>query len=142
MQRYLPILLIVLAVAGFFYFSGNKSTYPSPSVSPEVSASYDYNFEFKSLDAKKPTQMYVIVASKTQDVRKQLPINLEAFANGKSVWKGMVDGSPSEVCRDATGCGVDGPDTKTLNLKAGDKLEFTATGKDGKIIAKDSATIN
>lgn len=134
--------IIVLAVIGFFLYSQNSSKPSTESQNQQTAQEPDgsYTFEVISLKDKPAGNSYVIVASQTQDVREQLPISIEYLKNGKSVWAGVISGDPAKVCRDKTGCGVDGPNIKDLNLMSGDSLEMVAKGKDGTVLAKDSAS--
>ena len=131
-------VVIVLAILGFVAFnSQNKSQAPtSTSQVPQEAPVGTYALEFSGAGASP----YIIVGSKTEDVREQLPITIEFLKNGTSAWTGTIDGDPSVVCRDATGCGMEGPDFNDLKMGKDDKLEVIAKGKDGTILARDNGS--
>lgn len=98
-------------------------------------------FEFLSVPEYKPIStlaeekpVYIIVASSgTLDIRKALPIELKITVDGKEVWRGKIAGNPTKVCRDATGCSVEGPVIKKEWLAG--ELVLTATGSKGEVLA-------
>jgi len=140
------IAVIAVVVIGFVFYTYQNKSQPAPSPTSEQTAaptSPDGTFAFEIIsDPNKPGSSYVIVGSQTKDVREELPIYLEYFKNGVSAWKGTIDGDPAKICRDKTGCGIDGPNFADLNISQGDTLEMVATTADGTVLAKDSGAIN
>lgn len=70
-----------------------------------------YNYETGQYQSTFPFghQNEVIVASQSQDVRQQLPIDLIFRGNNQEVWKSTIPNDPQRNCRGADGCSVPGP---------------------------------
>ena len=80
------------------------------------------------------TSPYLIVASDGDpDMTQQLPIKVELKVDGETVLTTTITGDPKKVCRDATGCSIQGPPIKPE--WEGKKLELIATGKNGQVLA-------
>lgn len=84
-------------------------------------------------------RVHLIVARDPQrdlsfDVRQYLPISLMLFVNGAPVWEGRVEGDANSVCRDATGCSIDGP--LMSSSWQGKSLELIAVGRTGELLAR------
>lgn len=76
---------------------------------------------------------FIVASNGNPDVRTLLPITLVLKVDGKVEWTGKIDGDPKLVCRDQTGCSVDGP---TMKSEWKDKsINLTATSGGGQVLA-------
>src|SRR3989338_2117247 len=80
-------------------------------------ATSQFNFEFKDVDQdwKQVSSLtyghkvHFIIASKSADVRQQLPITITITVSGKEVFKVKIPNDSVSYCRGADGCSIDGP---------------------------------
>ena len=103
-------------------------------------AASTFKFEFYNFETGKTVSAFpfghqneVIVASSSQDVRGQLPIDLSLKINGQEVWSATIPNDPHQSCRGADGCSTRGPIVNDPGQSA--PVELTAAGRDGKTIA-------
>lgn len=77
---------------------------------------------------------FVVASDGTHDVRKDLPIRIHMWVNDVLTYSLTFNGNPSEVCRNATGCSVDGP---TIPAEwRGQTVRVEAYGKDGTLLSR------
>ncbi|MBI2096913.1 MAG: hypothetical protein HYT40_02035, partial [Candidatus Sungbacteria bacterium] len=111
----------------------------TPSPSPETALGFweflDINDDWKKVSALPfGHRVHLVAASNgSPDVRTLLPVKIELKVNGSLVWQTTIQGDPALTCRDATGCSIDGPVIQSS--WQGSKIELTARGKDGKLLA-------
>ena len=128
----------VLVVLAFLAFSNSPSSAQSAAQSTTSQAAFSfefYNFQTNNYVTTFPFghNNEVIVASKTQDVRNQLPISLSLKIAGNEKWSSTIANDPTQNCRDATGCSTRGP---TISDPGADSyVELSAKGKDGQSLA-------
>lgn len=120
---------ILLAAVAVFLLSGSVA-YATAGYNFEF---YDYNTEATTSTFPFSHQSEVIVASQTQDVRNQLPINLILSLNGKQIWRAIIPNDVQTNCRGANGCSLRGP--LINDPGANTNVALTATGKNGQLLA-------
>ncbi len=126
------LVLTVLGMVGLAQASAQAQTNAGQS---------NYNFEFldpqnnrQPLPAYPPgKQAEIVVASKSVDVRKLLPISLVVTVNGKTYAHGTIPNNPQSYCRGPDGCSIRGPNIPSLSQN--DSFVLTATDKDGNVLA-------
>lgn len=117
-----------------------SSSSPAASLpAPETPLAF---WEFLDIDAgwgKVPNlpighQVHLIVASNgIPDIRTFLPIKIELKVNNELAWQSTISGDPQQVCRDATGCSIDGPAVEAA--WQGKTIELRAYAADGSLLA-------
>ena len=114
---------------------------PSPTPSPTPAAALGF-WEF--LDTQQdwtrvsnlpvPGKAHLVVASNgSPDIRQHLPISITLTVNGSSYWAATIANNPTQNCRDATGCSIDGPQL-SAELQ-GASLRIEARGSTGALLA-------
>lgn len=108
-------------------------------ITPIISYAADFEIEILNTDNGKIVSSYpygahteLIVASKSEDVRKSLPIILKVRV-GDKLFTNNIPNDPQKVCRGADGCSIPGPLVKEESK--GQPLEILATGSNGKKLA-------
>lgn len=119
---------------------GADATAKAPTKIPTSKAAQPLGY-FEFLDAQyertttlpSGSKVHIIVASTlgNPDMRTKMPIQLEFIVDGQVVWTGTIQGDPTQVCRGADGCSMDGPVVDPAWVKK----QLKATGKNGEILA-------
>lgn len=79
-------------------------------------------------------KVHLIVASNgTPDIRTFLPIKIELKVNNEIAWQNTISGDPKQVCRDATGCSIDGP--VISSAWKGKRITLQAYGKGSEVLS-------
>ncbi len=134
----LLLLLISIPILGF----SCPPSVPAPSEPAPVEQSAEAHWEFLNPDDDwKPvnelvsnTSPYLIIASNGDpDIREKLPIKIELKVDGVVVLETTITGDPTKVCRDATGCSVQGPLIDPA--WEGKKIELIAYDNDDNVLA-------
>ncbi len=88
-------------------------------------------------DIEEGQVVHVIVASNGDpDIRALLPITIVLVVEGEEVWRFVIEGDPTAVCRDATGCSADAPTVRMAEWENEDvELLLIAIAADGTVIA-------
>jgi hypothetical protein len=69
-------------------------------------------------------------------MRTYLPIMVRGMYGGQTFWNFAIEGDPTRVCRDATGCSADAPTPRDAAWDSDDQpLTIIATGRDGTVLA-------
>ena len=111
---------------------------PTKTPTPAVALPSGY-FEFldagyeRTATLPSGAKVHIIVASTlgNPDMRTKMPITLEFMVDGQVIWTGVIQGDPTQVCRGADGCSMDGPVVDPSWVKK----QLKATGKNGEILA-------
>lgn len=111
---------------------------PKTQVTPKASWEFlrlDQNYEKTSTLKLDNVPIHLVVASDgNPDVRNFLPISIVLKVDGKEEFKTTISGDPKLVCRDATGCSIDGPVMKPEWKNK--PIELSAFGKDGTLLVR------
>ena len=128
----------VLMVLAFLAF-GNSLTSAQTAVQNATSQAA-YNFEFFDFQTNASVTAFpfgrtneIIIASQTQDVRNQLPINLSLKIDGNEKWTATIVNNPTQTCRGATGCSTRGPIVSDPGTSS--YVELTAQVSGGQTLA-------
>ncbi|MFA5799914.1 MAG: S-layer homology domain-containing protein [Candidatus Peribacteraceae bacterium] len=77
---------------------------------------------------------FIVASNGTHDVRKDLPIRIHMWVNDVLTYSLTFNGDPSAVCRNATGCSVDGP---VIPAEwRGQTVRVEAYSKDGTLLSR------
>ena len=129
----------VLAIVVFIQ-APTSAQISAPSNTQSDTSQAAYNFEFFNFQTNQTVAALpfghsneVIVASQTQDVRNQLPINLSLKIDGSEKWSSTIPNNPTQTCRGATGCSTRGPVISDPGTDS--YVELIAKGKNGQSLA-------
>lgn len=105
-------------------------------LTPAPALAADFYFEFFNSSTSQTQSSYpfgvpleIIVASKTQDVTKLLPIAIVIRADNNR-YRNAIPNNPEQFCRGPDGCSIPGPD-----IKSADYLEVLAINSAGETLA-------